>query len=62
MDMNNPRIRASPRHGGQEFFEFSSPVRHGGTLPGGGNHRTDGKMATIPALYLNITIFKEIPR
>ena len=35
-----PRLRASPRHGGQDFFElFVTDPPRGRPFGGGGNHR-----------------------
>jgi len=34
VNMMDPRLRASPRHGGQEFFFDSAPIRRGGVPSG----------------------------
>jgi hypothetical protein len=53
----DPRLRASPRHGGREFF-LMSPIRRGGAPSGAvAIIIPDGERGNNPASYLNTTIF-----
>ena len=53
-----PRLRASPRHGGQGFFlNCLFLIRRGATLRGGGDHRTWRRVKKNLVSYQNSSIF-----